>query len=154
MFRLLHQASLRCNKLAPTNPSKSDIAHWKETRTDLRALLESKDDDKSNKVSCIIRSLSRQYVDDQRHQYFTESNWQRALRQTTEDLILASREFDDERDGFINHVARETAEQRLEGVMLPRVERDRIRARYQSTFNRDVARGLGSLGTQVYAHTY
>lgn len=61
----------------------------------------------------------------------------------THSLGVVSREFDDERDGFINHAARETAEQRLEGVMLPRVERDRIRARYQSTFNEDVARGLG-----------
>lgn len=89
VFRLLRQASLRCDKFAPINPSKSDIARWKETRTNLRALLESKDYDKSNKVSCIIRSLSRQYIDDQRHQYFTESNRQRALGQTTEDLILA-----------------------------------------------------------------
>lgn len=60
----------------------------------------------------------------------------------TYSLGVVSRGFAAERDGFINHAARETAEQRLEGVMLPRVERDRIRARYESTFSRSVALGL------------
>lgn len=49
-------------------------------------------------------------------------------------LRLASHWMDDESDGFIDHADRETAEHRLEGVMLPRVERDRIRARYETTF--------------------
>lgn len=57
-------------------------------------------------------------------------------------LRVVSRGVDDKRDGFIDHAYRKTAEKRLEGVMLPRVERDDIRARYESTFDPDVASGL------------
>lgn len=87
IFQLLRRSSLQCDELAPINAGEEDVAHWKETRKDLRDLLSLNDDySKHAKIQRIVKGLSRIFIQDKRKQYFQQANQRRALGQATGDL--------------------------------------------------------------------
>lgn len=87
LFQLLRQSSLRCDELAPINPSERDIVRWKNTRKDLNDLLETEGYSKHAKIRTIVKRLSNAYIEEQKQQYFEETNKRRAFGQAINDLI-------------------------------------------------------------------
>lgn len=80
---LLRQSSLDCDPKAPIYVKRKDIAHWEDTREDLKECVRTRN---SARRSAIIKSLSQELLAKRRGEYFEGAAKLRAPGQST-DLI-------------------------------------------------------------------